>query len=231
METKIELGEATILIAIDQADTMTRTTNALKDYIKTHFPGTYTFTMIGHPKTLSRILPELAFHDTDDINIRTSSLSFVNDGGVEIVVRVVSYSNFKVGHLHLKTLENKRFHEYAATNFSIYDYSEYRDNEFTKIVKSINLKSFNPTAKEEFVETIKKIIRVYNLEEEDVGLMIVGPLVELTKIFPDTEFISVQKLSFKFLITIIEGIRTQCIAPYEDDGRPVRIIFFKRQDV
>ena len=223
MESKIELGETTISTPIDQADTMAQTTAALKEYIKTLFPGVYTFSMIGHPETLSRVLPDLVFHVTDDRKIKTSLLSFVNDGGVEITVRIVSYINFKIGNLHLEPLKNGRLYEYEPIKYSLYDYSEYKDNEFTKVVKSAN-----STTKEELVEMIKKTVLMYDLEKEDIGLLIIGPPAELAKVFPSAEFTSVQGLLFKFMITTIEGIQTQCIA-YKDD-EPVRVIFFKRQN-
>lgn len=218
-ENSIELNETTILIVVDQPDTMTQMIGVLKEYIKVNYPGVYTFSMIGHTETLSRILPHLVLRSTEDGKKNFASLSFVNEGGVEITVRIIGYNNFKTGNLHLEPLKNGR----------LYDYTPFLPNpniEYTKVVKSIN-----PPATEEFVGMIKATIIGNGLALEDVDMMlIVGPQAELVKAFPGAEFTSVGGLlDYGFAITTIEGIRTQCIAC--EDDKPVRIVICKRQDV
>ena len=76
---------------------------------------------------------------------------------------------------------------------------------------------------------IKGLIRTHGLEKEIVALMLVGRQTEITKLFPDIEFTSIQGLLYKFAIVAIEGIPTHCIA--YDDNRPLRIILYTQQNV
>lgn len=218
METRFTLNEYAAPITANQPYTMAQMTAVLKEYIKEHYPGVYSFSLIGHPETISRILPDLVFRVTEDGKIKTSLLTFANDGGVEITVRIVSYINFKIGNLHLEPLKNGRLYDYEP-------FVPSSNNESTTIVKSIN-----PTAKEEFAGMIKATIIGNGLALEDVDMvMIVGPQAELAKVFPSAEFTSVDGLAYKFAITNIEGIRTQCIV--SEDDKPVRIVISKRQNV
>lgn len=222
MRTKIELGETMISIPVGKPDTMEQTTKVLKEYIKVHFPGVYAFSLVGHLETLSLILPDLVFQNTKDSKIKSTLHSFVNDGGVEITVHVISYSNFKVGCLHLEPIN-------GPIKYSIYDYSEYKNDEFAKIEKA-----FEPTTKEEFVEMVKSIIREHglDLERENLDMLLVGHPAKLAKVFPGIEFTSAHGLFYRFMATIIEGFHIHCVA-YENDNEsdPLQLVIFKRQDV
>ena len=228
MKTKIELGETMISIPIGKPDTMEQTTKVLKEYIKVHFPGVYAFSLIGNLETLSLILPDLVFQNSEDSKIKSTLHSFVNDGGVEISVWVISYSNFKVGHLHLEPIKNGRVYN-GPIKYAIYDYSEYRNDEFAKIEKA-----FEPTTKEEFVEMIKNIIRErgLDLERENLDMLLVGHPAKLAKVFPGIEFTSAHGLLYRFMATIIEGFHIHCVA-YENNNEsdPLQLVIYKRQDV
>lgn len=227
---RINLNDAVIEIAVNQPDTMTQMTTILKEYIRDRFPGVYTFSIIGHPETLSLILPELIFNGiryplwtSDDVKMKNSVLSFTNDDGVEIVVRVVSYINFKIGNLHIEPLKikNGRLYDYTPIKYSIRDCGEYRNDELFKMEKVVN-----PTTKEELVAMIQEIIFTHGLEEENVGLFIFGHPAEFAKLFPGAEFTSIQGLSYKFMVTTIEKIRIDCIAC--DDNAPLRIVILRQ---
>jgi hypothetical protein len=110
---KISLNETDISITVNQPDTMAKMTTVLKEYIKECFPGVYTFSMIGHPETLSLVLPELIFSDIADGKMRTALLSFVNDEGVEVMVKIVSYINFKIGNLHIDPFVDGKLYDYT----------------------------------------------------------------------------------------------------------------------
>jgi hypothetical protein len=193
----------------------------LKDYVREHFPGVDAFAMSGHPETLSLILPELVFTDIDKFAMKTSLLSFVNDEGVEVMVKIVSYINFKIGNLHIDPFVDGKLYDYTPIKYSIRDCSEYRNDELFRMEKVVK-----PTTKEELISTIQEIIFTHDLEEENVGLFVIGHPVEFAKLFPHAEFTSIQGLSYKFMVTTIEGIRIDCIAC--DDTDLLRIIIVRQ---
>ena len=226
IENRFNFNENVISIAVNQPDTMAKMTTVLKEYIKECFPGVYTFSMIGHPETLSLILPELIFSDLADGKMRTALLSFVNDEGVEIMVRVVSYINFKIGNLHLEPIKNGRLYDYTPITYSIRDYGEYRNNELFKMEKMVD-----PTTKEELVATIQMLIFMHDLDQENICLLILGHPRKLTKLFPGIKFISIRGMLYTFMVTTIERIRIDCIARYDvNESEPLQIVIFKQQN-
>lgn len=87
----------------------------------------------------------------------------------------------------------------------------------------------NPTTKEDLVATIQMLIFTHDLEQGNTGLLVVGHPAKFAKLFPGAEFISVQGLLYKFMITTIERIRINCIA-YDacDESDLLRIVIFKQ---